>query len=134
MPPAVFEPVIPVRERPQTHVSDCADIRLFIRDIPTESNLCFLFIILKNPKLRNSFVLPQVHIFPQTRVILISLHVTLISHDKSTFRRRHLSLLLSNVGSLFLVGPPDYVRRKSARKYFHPTGTFPGNSVIDILL
>jgi len=36
--------------------------------------------------------------------------------------------------ALFLVGPVDYVRRCSARKYFHPSGTFPGNSVTDILL
>jgi len=36
--------------------------------------------------------------------------------------------------ALFLVGPLDYVRCCSARKYFHPSGTFPGNSVTDILL
>jgi len=66
MAPAAFEPAIPASERPQTHASDCAAIGLFIRDILTKSNLRFLFIIPKEPKLRTTFVLPQVQIFSHT--------------------------------------------------------------------
>jgi hypothetical protein len=42
-------------------------------------------------------------------------------------------MFLCTAGALLLAGPLRYVRRRHARKYFHPRSTFPSNSAADIL-